>query len=116
MGKFYQILLVLSTSITSCYYDVEDELYITCEAPEEVSFSEDVNPLIQQGCAISGCHVSSNSNRVNLETYQEIKASVDNGSFQSYVIVDRSMPPSGPLNDCEIAILNKWINQGAPNN
>jgi len=118
MLKKQHFLWVILLGLSSCYYDVEDELYIVknCELPAEVSFADDVNPIIQQSCAISGCHVSSNPDRVSLETYDNIKSTIDDNSFQFRTFDNLSMPPAGPLSGCNIDLLKKWIENGAPNN
>lgn len=111
-------LLLIIGGISSCYYDVEDELYITnnCELPVEISFESDVNPIIQQSCAISGCHTSENQVRVNLENYTGVISTIENGSFQSYTFDNLSMPPASPLDACTIELLKNWINNGSLNN
>lgn len=104
--------------LSSCYYDNEEELYPN--APEcdttAVTFSVHVQPIILASCAISGCHVAGGTAGFNLETYSEIKAKVDDGSFMNRVIVQQNMPPNGDLSSCELEQLKIWINEGAPNN
>ena len=118
MSKKHFLLWGVLLGLSSCYYDVEDELYIVrnCDLPAVVTFADDVNPIIQQSCAIVGCHISSNPDRVSLETYDNIKATIDNNGFQTRTFDNLSMPPAGPLSACHIDILKKWIEDGAPNN
>lgn len=103
--------------LASCYNNKEDLLYgdLVCDTTE-VSFQENIMPIIANRCAFSGCHVQGGSSPVMLENYAHIKAAVDNGSFQNQVIETRAMPPDGPLTDCQIAFLSAWITNGAPNN
>lgn len=111
-------------SLTSCYYDNEEELYpkpdnkIACgDAP--VTFSSDVSPIISSNCL--QCHSqAANMGNVILEGYTQIKIYADNG--QLYGVVSHSqgfspMPKNmAKLSDCNIAIIKKWIDSGSPNN
>lgn len=103
--------------LVGCYYDVESELYpdFDCDTPVEVLFGEHVQPVVAGQCAISGCHVSGEQSP-DLSDYDSIKASVDDGSFQSRAIEFQDMPPSGSLPSCEIELIEAWIAQGALNN
>lgn len=77
----------------------------------------DVANLIQRRCL--GCH-NANPARANLANYQGVRAQVTPGnsaaSRLSQVVNSNQMPPNNPLPIEERAILNSWINSGAPNN
>ena len=115
------LLFAVLSVLGGCYYDNEEELYEywyqqnTCDTVD-VSFQEDIFPIIQGNCATTGCHVAGGSGNGIFENYANVKAKVDNGSFHNRVVVQRDMPPSQPLNDCQIAQIDSWINQGAPDN
>ena len=118
--KFLAVVAGLS-ALAGCYYDNEEELYQyyyqqnICDTVD-VSFKNDIFPIVQGNCAVSGCHVSSGGNGILLENYAQVKAKVDNGSFHNRVVVKRDMPPNQPLTDCQISQIDSWINQGAPDN
>jgi hypothetical protein len=90
----------------------------TCEVlkrADNVSFSQDVWPIISENCA--GCHgignstgyVFTNHTTVSLNA-NAIVGSMRNEGFQL-------MPIGGPaLPDSLIQKINCWIQQGAPNN
>lgn len=104
-----------------CWYDNEEELYElwyeanTCDSMD-VSFTEDVFPIIQGNCAITGCHVAGGTGNDIFESYAQIKDKVDNGSLEFRVLEAKNMPPTSPLPDCSRAIIRSWIDAGAPNN
>jgi hypothetical protein len=102
-------------ALSGCYRDKEDLLYgeTNCE-PAGVSYQNDIAPLISASCASSGCHVQG-SNSVIFENYNNVKAKVDDGSFVQRVLVNGDMPPGTPLTDCQIAFIQQWIDNGAPN-
>ena len=95
-------------------------------SPDSVYFANDIFPLISSTCAMSGCHDAfSRKDGVDLTSYSKIKMYVSpgnaGGSKLYKVIVatngDRMPPPPMPAwTSSQIALLAKWINQGAANN
>lgn len=120
----YQITRIFFVSFAilllanSCYYDVENELYgtVQCDTPEVVSYDDDIKTLVDNNCATSSCHSSTGSALGNFETYEGLKAKVNNGSLVEAVINTNAMPPSQPLEPCDVSLIEVWINQGALNN
>lgn len=103
--------------LISCYNDKEDLLYGTANCDTDtVSFSNDIMPIISGSCAVVGCHVQGGSGTGLLENYEQVKAKVDDGSFRRRVVERRDMPPSGPLSDCQLQHIRKWLDSGAPDN
>lgn len=111
-------IFIITVGFSSCYYDVESELYPGefCNVPEEVSYSESIQPIISNSCATTGCHIQGGVAPGILDNYDQVKDVVDAGSFGQRVLVDKDMPPSAPLGSCDLLIIEKWIAQGAPNN
>lgn len=116
MKKFISILII-ATTLQSCYNDSEEYLYgpVTCDTTE-ISFSTDVTPIINSSCATTNCHVSGGSGPGDFTQFGDLKAKVDDSSFVNRVIEQRTMPPGTPLTDCEIQILQAWLDAGATNN
>jgi uncharacterized membrane protein len=84
-----------------------------------VAYATHIKPLIQNNCL--GCHNGSNpGGGIGLSTYSEVKAVADNGKFfgtinhlQGY----SAMPKNGnKLTDCQIKMVQIWLNQGSPDN
>lgn len=111
-------LLFFIALFSSCYYDVEDELYqtINCDLPETVSYELDIAPLVNNNCATSSCHSSSGLAPGNFSNFDGLKQVADNGSLNQVVLQEQSMPPSGPLAPCDQQLIKKWIDEGATNN
>jgi len=120
--RYIMMLIAGAMMLTSCYYDNEEELY-----PDQnkacgtaaVSFTNDVQPLIQNNCLT--CHsAAANMGSVTLEGYSNLKTYATNGKL--YGVITHSpgyspMPKGGQkLSDCNIAIIKRWIDDGAPNN
>jgi hypothetical protein len=84
-----------------------------------VSFNDDVWPLIQTNCL--GCHSESNpSAGISLADHASITVTANNGSLLGTITHTPGyspMPKNGnKLSDCNIAKIQKWINDGTPDN
>lgn len=84
------------------------------------SYANDIQPIMNSSCAISGCHVVGFSSG-DFTSYSGLKAKVDDGTVKNRTIVQMNMPPansSGPttLTMTQIDLLNCWIEAGAPEN
>jgi hypothetical protein len=77
-----------------------------------VSWLNDIKPIIENYCARSGCH--NGTSRPDLRLYD--KAKYYASSIKSKT-KDRSMPFDGaPLSNEQIALIGCWVDNGAPNN
>ena len=89
-----------------------------------VTFSGTIFPIIQNNCY--GCHSGTNpSGGISLTNYQNIKAagSISPGSYGSlsgtikWSAGNIAMPENGnQLSDCKIKLIEKWIENGMPDN
>lgn len=84
-----------------------------------VSLSNNVRPILDLYCG--GCHIGKNyQGGVDLTSYDKIRVFVDDGSLSGCLNHISPFSPM-PKNDtkmpsCQIAIIDKWIALGAPNN
>lgn len=103
-----------------------------------VSFSEDIQPIFNGNCAVSGCHDSgTQESGVNLSSHEAALNSVgvqygenviNPGNPDQSPLVDKisnnnpqegvRMPEDGPpyLSDTQIDSIRAWIEDGAPDN
>ncbi len=81
------------------------------EVPE-VFYANEIRPIIDTNCQLSGCH-GSNTSIPSWATYNTIKANADLIKSRTTA---KSMPPSGSLSDINIKLISDWVDQGAPNN
>lgn len=116
---FFPAILAIIT-FSSCYNDKADLLYpSTCDTVSVISYSQKVVPLLQQYCY--SCHTGgSPSGGISMGTYATDKAIAVNGKLYGSIVYASGyvpMPQGGTrLSDCEIAIINKWINANTPDN
>lgn len=111
MNRILAISLMI-IGLSSCYYDNQEDLYgIECDT-ENLTYSNQMEKVIAQSCATTGCHVSGTGN-VIYDSYGSVKNSIDNGTILDRVINKKDMPPSEALSDCNYSLINEWIKQGA---
>lgn len=78
-----------------------------------VSLSNDIEPIIQNNCAISNCHVSGGRSP-NLSRKTAI---LDNASVIKSEVVSGSMPRGGrTLSQAQIDLIRCWVDSGAKDN
>ena len=126
-------LLSLPVALTNSCKDssVEPDQLINIVFPDSnVSYSQHVEPLFQQGCAFSSCHGTASQAGLNLESpsYNKLMnhqprlvvATEGNNSLLVQRLDGRVQPqmPLGrtPLSQNQIDGIKKWINEGAVNN
>lgn len=120
------VLLLVVGVVFSCKKDkaerllTEEEIAFRAHCDTAaVSYTNDVLPIINANCAISGCHAPPNGGNWDYTTYAGLKAKVDNGALKKRAVEEKSMPPtfSGlTLTQEEIDILHCWILDNGPNN
>jgi hypothetical protein len=121
---FPAILLLSVLAFNSCYYDKEDLLYGTSNAPctdttSAISYSQKVVPLLQQYCY--SCHSGSfPSGGIAMGTYATDKAIGQNGKLYGSINYSPGYSPMpkgmAKMNSCQIAVIKKWIDNGMLNN
>ncbi|MBK6543891.1 MAG: hypothetical protein IPO78_12355 [Saprospiraceae bacterium] len=117
----FLFLFVFILSLNSCFYDSEETLYPNPPACDtmEVSYNLDVSPILQSRCY--NCH--GNNNTVSIYEFEGYT------DFLNFIALNRflgsinhesgftAMPLGGEkIPNCEIKILEAWINQGTLNN
>ena len=114
----------LSLLAAGCYHDKADKLYpaqaATCDTTA-ATFSAVVRPVLENNCAISGCHdaATAESGYV-LDTYAGAQRAAANTQLLgtiNHASGYQAMPQGLPkLSDCDIAKITSWVNAGALNN
>ena len=98
---------------------------ITC-SPDTVYFKQSILPLMLSNCAMSGCHDAiSKREGVQLTDYTSIMKTVRTGDPSNSSLYrsisgggESRMPPAPakPFDATTLALVSKWIKQGAKNN
>jgi hypothetical protein len=141
MKKITLLLFLIPLIWSSCYNDNVEELSIgqakdTCTVPDStvsVSFAQEVMPILVARCGSNNgaCHDQSNAlsnggSSGSLADYAGVMETInDRGTadFIQRITHDPAMTPSKympkgapKMEDCKIAKLTNWINNGMQNN
>lgn len=94
--------------------------------PDTVYYLRDIQPILTANCAMSGCHDAvTQQDGIRLTDYNSVASTADvrpfnPGGSDLYEVISESdpdkrmpPPPASPLSAAEIALIRKWIEQGA---
>lgn len=116
--RFLIITLLLSTTITGCYYDKEDILYKSGCDTAKVTYSLSIIPITIANCNVCHSEILANGGVVT-ENYIGLNTVAKNGKL--WAAVNWTGPYHMPkdankLSNCDLAKIKKWIDAGAPDN
>jgi hypothetical protein len=122
-SNFFKLCVVLVASgflFESCKHKTN------FDALSEVSYSQNIAPIISSNCAFSGCHGAISSEEFKLTSYEElINGGIKAGSpekselYQKLKTLGDDIMPKKPYNELtekQIQLIYVWIGQGAKNN
>lgn len=118
--RIIKILLPAVILISGCYYDNEEDLYPSNPCvTEDMSYANDIAPIIQANCF--ACHsTGSNLAGILLDSYSGLKQAVDNGRLLGAINHLSGFSPmpkdASKLSACNIQKIESWVNAGTPNN
>ena len=99
--------------------------------PEEplVSFAKDIKPIFDASCNFGGCHGANPPSGLSLTSYANFQKGGNGGpafipgDSDGSLIIKRISPPGGnmpiggpPLEEVQIDIIKKWIDEGGEDN
>lgn len=115
-------IFLTATFLPSCYYDNGTDLYPNPCDTAAVSFSLNVEPIINVNCYV--CHSTSSASSAGagivLEGYSNLADHASSGLLMAVLDWDGTaadMPKSGEqLSLCNRDLIRAWINQGQQDN
>lgn len=122
MKTSFFILIFGGIALSSCYYDVDEQLYSgsgPCDT-SGINYFNGVLPILQgNGCL--GCHSGgASSGNISLEGFNNVRVVAQNGRLLgaiSHIPGFSPMPQGGnKLSACNINKVKAWIDAGTPNN
>ncbi len=118
--KIIKLLLLGMVVISSCYYDNEEDLYPGSDCVTTgMSLQTDIAPILQRNCY--SCHsAAANTANITVEGHSELIKHVTSGRLLGAIRHEpgfKPMPQGAPkLLACDIAKIESWVADGAPNN
>jgi mono/diheme cytochrome c family protein len=122
MKKYLFLAGVAALAACTHLPNVSDPAPEPCD-PGIVDFTNEILPMIQSNCAMSGCHGTPYpADGINLTTYagimEEVKPGDPNGSELYEVLFETGddlmpPPPAAPLSAAQKERIRLWIQQGA---
>jgi hypothetical protein len=123
---FILVILIASLFLLSkCYYDSKEYLYpelsTSCDT-SNYTFSGAVKPILQANCL--SCHSNASAptlgSNVKLEDYTDVKDAANSGMLMGTIKHLNGYQPmpynGGSLSNCNITLIQKWIDAQTPNN
>ncbi|MCB9234822.1 MAG: hypothetical protein H6581_24425 [Bacteroidia bacterium] len=79
------------------------------------TYTTEIQPIIESKCNGSGCH-NAGSSAGDWTTYAKLKPILNNGRFESTVLVQQTMPLGSQLSQSQLNALQCWADNGFPEN
>lgn len=133
--KSIKTLLLICTAaglslMSACYYDSAEELNPNfgqlgnCDTSGTISYSAQVAPIMTTFCgtsggSASGCHGNSSTSGIPLVTWQQVSDAASDNLMDAIRHENGASPMpkgGGKLDNCRIATVQKWIDEGKLNN
>lgn len=131
MKKNIILLFVIVASLSGCYYDNVEEINLLSSdracydtsATVALNYNTNVKWIIEGSCGTSGSQGSSCHGPGSvppLTTYAQVVQCVNNYNFLADIKHSAGADPmpkgGGKLTDCQIKVIENWINQGVLEN
>jgi mono/diheme cytochrome c family protein len=124
MKRILIAAFAVAATLSGCYYDNMEELYPaliinnTCDSTITPTYSGKIAEIMNNNCV--SCHNAGSGNPYVLDNYQGMAAVAASGQLVGSVYQQpgfQAMPGAGPpLDDCQKALIRKWVEAGYPNN
>jgi len=114
--KIIPFTFLLLLTLSACLFDKSEIPPLSFCDSAAVTYSGTIKPIVDAHCAIPGCH-QTGFQYGDYTTYAGLKIKVDNGTFETQVLINQTMPSGGPpLPDSLQQLIRCWLDAGAPNN
>lgn len=111
-STFFIVLLTISCS-SSSDDDLSPDPDPDPDPDEEITYVDDVQPIIQSNCLSCHSNPPQNDAPMHLTTYNAVKQAVeDRGLLNRINNSDNPMPPTGLMSQANRDIIEKWEEDG----
>ena len=103
-----KITLILSLTVSALtYVSCSDPLVPICDGSTP-TYDGSIKAIIDNNCTGGLCH-DNGSSKGDFTSYSGLKTVIDNGKFETEVLVNQSMPRNGNLSQEEIDAIQCWM-------
>lgn len=104
------VLIIAVVAIAACGPGPDNQTKAPDGGPIEVRLAD--FSLVNEEVFKPRCLRCHSIQQPTLNSYTEVKSVID--SIHQAVVVEKKMPPDGPLSQGQLALLSDWISRGAP--
>jgi len=100
--------------ISACTSDITPIIESDCSVP--VSYNTNMRAIVDNNCALSGCHDGSGLNGApfdNYDTFAGLQRHINDGTFE-FEVRARTMPDGFLLTEEDFILMSCWIDEGFP--
>jgi hypothetical protein len=117
LGSVLFLFLLLLISLSCADHDFEMPTF-ECTSSEEISYDDHVHKIVQDNCAIPGCHNGANGAERDWRDFQKFQAHAKEVKRRISLPegAPDHMPRTGELTKDEIQTIVCWVDQGAKDN
>ena len=115
-----KLSIICLVVLSSCYYDSEESLYPASDCvTTNIGFASHVEPILERNCY--ACHsAAANTAGITLEGHANLMQYVTSGRLLGAIRHESGFTPmpqgASKLIACDIAKIEQWVADGAPNN
>ena len=115
--KFFFTLIIIAAGIASCSSDSEDPIE-TCVV-DNLTYTNDIAAIINTNCATTDvCHTATSTRIFSLADFAAVSLQVPENRISGAINQlsgFAAMPRNAErLDDCTIAMIDQWLDDGAP--
>ena len=107
--------ILISFLMASCSSsEVANDDPVVVDPTQKVTYEKDVKNIINNSCAVSGCHTGSNPPAgILLTTYNQVRSQAENGNLIARMNNSSNpMPPTGILPSSTRSVIDQWKADG----
>jgi len=113
--KLYIVTGFLWVAIFYNYGCTRDQVAKPEPCDEVSTYNGAIGDIMHYKCNNSGCHDGA-SGVGNYKTFSGVRRVLETGEFRQEVVIEKTMPKDGTLNEEEFNLLKCWSENGYPEN
>jgi hypothetical protein len=105
------LLMIATVSCTKDDDQVQPVTQTSSSVSERVTYTSHIEPMARKSCSASNCHNGVSANSI---VAGRLSAAAHNGTLEAMIFSRSQESPCGKIDEQSIALLQAWVNDGAP--